>query len=678
MCGADEEDYPEENAKRIPIALRQRNLFTINHTHELMGPWIQMSRYLAYTMATEPVRAGKSFFSSFLDTQNAVTFMKLINQVRLHQPSIYALFQTILVMTNIVLVFSACVVALRLIGACGASSVQDVTINYRLLFRAYTASSIFVFGFVLLGSLFVLTCDYNINNGANILEDFLKYYKGNVIQYLDEDIIKVSDRSLRSIRVWRNTPRLEAVFRRDLFHYHAIAAQGSKKRKRKPLQFIPLPHRYRLDRNWSSLTRSLDWILNSVDLRHFNQVRITAKRTIEKSSTLFQRHEIQVIIRDLLSRMEGRVFAFEYEIDQVKKGVDNMTSILTTEEDNVLHLASIKYFVAYAITGFIMIVAISMTGMVGGFTLGYLNHNSKVSPLERNQLSNVAGYMLVYASYVMMFGVAAMLFFSSVVMLLGSIGDLYLCRAQRSGYLDSDAASLKDLTVSMVMKATVNQYYVDKLLRFSKVKRHCVNHLGISGLASMSGKALHDATKSVIDLQYDLSNHLIVNMKHLTESVLSRYARIKNLSATLVQTQPTLRANGTNEAASKAQVTRTLLFMIGSAMIEHLQKRDKHHDALKRVFFSFFLLCSQAAFSDEIKLGDAFDKIGNCDQIKAVFNACFEMLCNGILDYMNGLWLALLLLVFCFLYAIYISLVGSKYLFTMTSYTFEGEPVPEG
>ncbi|EEC07284.1 hypothetical protein IscW_ISCW005726 [Ixodes scapularis] len=87
----------------------------------------------------------------------------------------------------------------------------------------------------------------------------------------------------------------------------------------------------------------------------------------------------------------------------------------------------------------------SMTGMVGGFTLGYLNHNSKVSPLERNQLSNVAGFMLVYASYVMMFGVAAMLLFSSVVMLLGSIGDLYLCRAQRSGYLDSDAASLKDL-----------------------------------------------------------------------------------------------------------------------------------------------------------------------------------------------------------------------------------------
>lgn len=44
-----------------------------------------------------------------------------------------------------------------------------------------------------------------------------------------------------------------------------------------------------------------------------------------------------------------------------------------------------------------------------------------------------------------------------------------------------------------------------------------------------------------------------------------------------IQTQPTPTGNGTNQAASKAQVTRPFLFMIGSAMIANIQKHDKHH-----------------------------------------------------------------------------------------------------
>ncbi|CAN7937758.1 unnamed protein product, partial [Ixodes hexagonus] len=86
-----------------------------------------------------------------------------------------------------------------------------------------------------------------------------------------------------------------------------------------------------------------------------------------------------------------------------------------------------------------------MAAMVGGFTLGYLNHNSRTSPLERNRLSNFAGSMLVFSSYVMMLGVAGMLLCSGIIMLLGAIGDLYLCHAQRAEYADSDVAALKDL-----------------------------------------------------------------------------------------------------------------------------------------------------------------------------------------------------------------------------------------
>lgn len=44
-----------------------------------------------------------------------------------------------------------------------------------------------------------------------------------------------------------------------------------------------------------------------------------------------------------------------------------------------------------------------------------------------------------------------------------------------------------------------------------------------------------------------------------------------------VQTQPTLRAHGPNEEASKTQVIESFLFTIGSAILWHTQKRDEHH-----------------------------------------------------------------------------------------------------
>lgn len=40
-------------------------------------------------------------------------------------------------------------------------------------------------------------------------------------------------------------------------------------------------------------------------------------------------------------------------------------------------------------------VAATMVGMVIGFNLGMANHYDNISPLERNWLSNLAGYILV-------------------------------------------------------------------------------------------------------------------------------------------------------------------------------------------------------------------------------------------------------------------------------------------
>ncbi|XP_037579317.1 uncharacterized protein LOC119462035 [Dermacentor silvarum] len=47
-----------------------------------------------------------------------------------------------------------------------------------------------------------------------------------------------------------------------------------------------------------------------------------------------------------------------------------------------------------------------------------------------------------------------------------------------------------------------------------------------------------------------------------------------------------------------------------------------------------------------------------------------------MIDFVNGYWLSIMILVGIYVYGIYISLTASKYLYTMESYTYEGEPVP--
>lgn len=92
-------------------------------------------------------------------------------------------------------------------------------------------------------------------------------------------------------------------------------------------------------------------------------------------------------------------------------------------------------------------VAATMVGMVIGFNLGMANHYDNISPLERNWLSNLAGYILVLTAYLMLFGAAGMMLLAGIFMLMGCIGDIYLCRVQR-GYISPEAAPLKDLVSS--------------------------------------------------------------------------------------------------------------------------------------------------------------------------------------------------------------------------------------
>lgn len=65
----------------------------------------------------------------------------------------------------------------------------------------------------------------------------------------------------------------------------------------------------------------------------------------------------------------------------------------------------------------------------------------------------------------------------------------------------------------------------------------------------------------------------LLNVAHNSKMEYTLY-----LVSASVQTEPVLRANGTSQGASKAQVTGTFCcFMIGSAMIEPVQKHAEHN-----------------------------------------------------------------------------------------------------
>lgn len=52
-------DYQELPNVVIPNVLTDQALISINATHEIIGSWIALSRYLVHILVKEPVRAGK-------------------------------------------------------------------------------------------------------------------------------------------------------------------------------------------------------------------------------------------------------------------------------------------------------------------------------------------------------------------------------------------------------------------------------------------------------------------------------------------------------------------------------------------------------------------------------------------------------------------------------------------
>ncbi|KAH6927312.1 hypothetical protein HPB50_001611 [Hyalomma asiaticum] len=625
-CEAQSIDFKREAAGRL--------LSITNTTVELIGPWIYIARYIIYLMAKEPVRPD--FFYDFLEQRTQPTFKNLINQVRIHQPYIYQLFQVILVLTNITAVVSISILGLRSVGTCGASTCQDVTINYRLLFHTYTASALIICGFVIVGGVFVITCDYRINTGVDLLGIFVHGYRDSLLKFLLTDVVNTSEASFKRMvdgLEGHRTMLVSSVFNETV-------------------------------QNQQSWKMKLDVI-----------------RALE-DSTLFQRRALTLDITDLINKVRGQLYIFTHEVENIKVGVENMTSILLTPGKNLLYIPSIQKVVTWSIMSFVVFLSVSMGGMMTGFILGYANHDDHASPLERNTLSNIGGYFLVLTSYCMLFGVTGMLFFSGVFMLLGSIGDLYLCRATR-GYERSNVAQLKDLAVSLVMNATVNRYHVLKLLRYSTIEKHCVEHQGIAGLAGIHPSAIQTAFDNIVLTQYDLANHFSINIDKLIDALKNRSTELKKFDNYTNDLKMLTIKEELDFAKKVASDTVSFKKVVYKAFQDYsLVKCDAiKNDLLSYIdmaFQDYSLVKCDAIKNDLLSYIDMFDKIGSCRNILNVFEESFRILCNGMLDYVNGFWLAMLILVGVFDYAIYISIVASKYLFTMTTYTYEGEPVPSG
>ncbi|XP_075750372.1 uncharacterized protein LOC142817204 [Rhipicephalus microplus] len=382
------------------------------------------------------------------------------------------------------------------------------------------------------------------------------------------------------------------------------------------------------------------------------------------SSTLFQRHGIVVTVADLMQQLRGQLFAFSYEVRHVEDGVDSMTTILfaneTSDTSNLLDIRGWKDLIKYSIIAMMVFVVVTMGGMMAGFTLGFANHYGHASPLERNALSNMAGYVLVGTSHVMVFGGSLMLLSAGIFMLLGCIGDIYLCRSQRS-YYQGDSEPLKDLTISLLMNATDNRHYVMKLLKYSLVEKHCREHVGIGSLAGIKPKDLEAALDKIVEFQTDLVHQYKIDVKSLVDEVVSRYMAVQQFQ-------------GQFEKADLKD-----LFSNDKKLSDYVvHKLGEFEDTVKQTFLDFTIDECDSLKNNISSYIDEFDNIGDCPTIMDIFSDGFNILCNGMIDFVNGYWLSIMVLVGIYVYATYISLTASKYLYIMKSYTYEGEPVPPG
>ncbi|KAL1419256.1 hypothetical protein MTO96_005348 [Rhipicephalus appendiculatus] len=374
-----------------------------------------------------------------------------------------------------------------------------------------------------------------------------------------------------------------------------------------------------LPNNFSDLRKRM------VDIEEKNAATTASVINAVMSSTLFQRHSIVITVEDLMQQLRGQLFAFSYEVHHVEDGVNSMTTILFANETSD--------------------------------TSNYLD---------------ITGLKNLVTSHVMVFGGSLMLLSAGFFMLMGCIGDIYLCRSQRS-YYQGDSDPLKDLTISLLMNATENRHYVMKLLKYSLVEQHCKQHVGIGSLAGIKPKDLEAALDKIVEFQTDLVHQYKIDIRSLIEEVTARWKVVQGFKEQFEKADLKYADN------QEAYDNLTNLFSNDERLFNYVTYNiSKFEDTIKQTFLDFTIDECDSLKNNISSYIDEFDNIGDCTTIMAIFSDGFNILCNGMIDFVNGYWLSIMILVGIYVYGIYISLTASKYLYTMKSYTYEGEAVPPG
>ncbi|XP_064488775.1 uncharacterized protein LOC135400788 isoform X2 [Ornithodoros turicata] len=645
-----------------------------DHTTELTGPWIAMARYVVYVLTKSPINAD--FFRAIFGRKTHSSPFDILYQMHKHQPFVYQFYETTVVVANIMLAAALAVFLMRQIGTCGSSKEQDITINYRLLLQTYLFSACAVLGLTTFFAILVVSCDYGIDIGVQALEDYIPTFKDKLREYLDRDMIA------SAATTYSNMTEAFALHY-FLFTTHftdgAVGAVLDAFKKFFGTKYIFFQL---YEKTFDEAIKNVQGLSSAsvTSMKNWAAAIDTGTTSIKESfvdslaeSTVFQRHAIVILVIDMLTAVTGQLFTYNEALRKAREGIDSVQSVLLADNRTLFYIPRLKDAISKTITATVVFVGASMGGMLSGFLLGFCSHKERASPLERSATSNSAGRILVWTSYLMLFGVSVMTFLTGAVMLIGCIGEIFICRPQRDQNF-GDSPELIDYATALLMNATEHAYYVQKLLTFSNIQQHCVAHHGIAGLAGIRTQDLQEASFKMSDLQKDLIYQYHIDLDVAAQAIPRRMKLISDFIKEFNNTVAPV-AIDTKDAVEKLQ-----RFVDGDLKLyKYTQtKPDALEEFVSKSFLADTLEKSENLKTDILYYLDQFDDVGNCTKILSIFQGSFNIMCNGVIDYVNGYWLALLCLTCVYVYAIYISLSTSKYFFIMESYTYEGEPVPEG
>ncbi|XP_064472518.1 uncharacterized protein LOC135387008 isoform X2 [Ornithodoros turicata] len=643
------------------------SILNFNHSTQLIGPWVTISQYAVFLLTKQPITSD--FFRAIFERTERATPSVILSLLRKHQPFVYGAFEFTVVAANIIFAAGVATFLLRVIGTCGSSKEQDVTVNFKLLLNTYMVSSWVVMGIAIFFAVIVLSCDFNINMGAQALTVFITSYKNNLYDFIDRDMLAEADKTYNGLM--EEIQEHEKFFTMDFATTAGVALVAALR------EYKQMPTIFK-----ANYTKALSEVVPPATSLPAVEKAAAAVDTATKEmsaavltalldSTVFQRYGLIITLSDLIERVRGQLTSYKHEVGNVRTGVESMFSILLDDPQTLFYIPTMQKGISQTITLMLIFVGTTIGGMICGCLLGYTNHPDNTSPLERNELSNVAGKILVITSYIMTAGVTIMTLVTGLVLVVGCLAEIFMCRVDRSF---GENPLLIDYSSLLLMNPMKNSYDVRKVIRFSVVQAHCQSHLGISELAGIRTEELGKAVRKIAGLQKDLTYHYTLNVRDLVRRLGERQKLVEDFYKAF--TAANIKATPDNKVQMdliQAYITDdNKLFQYSNKSTEDLKK------FLEKAFIQFTLKkCDSVRNDITLRLSD-FDSVGNCSKLLGVYEVCFTIFCKGLIDYVNGYWLSLLCMVCVYIYAIYICLCTSKYFFTMESYTYEGEPVPEG